>query len=346
MQVLVAPAGGHVVDRGRVVAAGQDDRHAQALRGRPDRRRRPPALDRHHQGPARPRRGPDDGFGRQAPARRGLALQPERGHAPGQRRRACRPPRPGPPTARPTGTNAGSPAISVEEHAGCPPRPRPATRSGAGPASAGCRGRRARCTTVASGAPRAPPATGPSWTLTSMNPSSVIEPSCVSWTIEPDVATGLRGSVGGVDHLERPDERLDRRLRLAALADRAQQVDHRGAALRAVARGRRDSVNVRRVSARRPSSPRASTTSSSSPASSTDRVEAAQRQPPAVTTGRQVVAAVDGPDRTTREPDADRCHVLHREARRGRRCRSSPRPPRSARRAATAARRRRGRRAS
>ena len=87
VQVLVAPAGGHVVDRGRVVAAGQDDRHAQALRGRPDRRRRPPARDRHHQRPAGPRRGPDDGLGRQAPARRGRALQPERGHAPGQRRR-------------------------------------------------------------------------------------------------------------------------------------------------------------------------------------------------------------------------------------------------------------------
>ena len=238
------------------MAAGQDDRHAQTLRGGPDRRRRPPARDRHHQRPAGPRRGPDDGLGRQAPARRGLALQPERG-------RRARPaaPRVSTTSARstdstPTGTNAGITGDLLEEHPVARPRPRPATPSGAGPASAGCRGRRAPATTVASGAPRAPPATGPSWTLTSMNPSSVIEPSCVSWTIEPDVTTGLRGSVGGVDHLERPDERLDRRLRLAALADRAREVDRprRGPARRS--RPPASTVNVRRVSARSPSSPR------------------------------------------------------------------------------------------
>ena len=73
-----------------------------------------------------------------------------------------------------------------------------------------------------------------------------------------------------------------------------------------------------------PSSPRASTTSSSSPAELDRRVEAAQGQAAAVAAGRQVVAAVDRPDGTTREPDADRRDVLHREARRGRRCRSSP----------------------
>ena len=112
MQVLVAPAGGHVLDRGRVVAAGQDDRHAQALRGGPDRRRGPPARDRHHQGPSRPRRGPDDRFGRQAPAR-ARPCPPARTR-PRARPAAprCRPPRPGPPTARPPGRTPGSPAIS------------------------------------------------------------------------------------------------------------------------------------------------------------------------------------------------------------------------------------------
>ena len=142
-------------------------------------------------GPAGPRRGPDDRFGRQAAARRGHALQPERG------RRAPASGAGGVDDLGPVDrqhADRDEPGIAgdlVEQHPVARARPRPAARSGAGPASAGCRGRRAPARRSPSGAPRAPPATGPSWTLTSMNPSSVIEPSCASWTIEPDVTTGL-----------------------------------------------------------------------------------------------------------------------------------------------------------
>ena len=144
MQVLVAPAGGHVLDRGRVVAAGQDDRHAQPLRGGADRA--PPSPS--------PRSGTISGRPVRAAARTiGSADRPLPGAAlpssqnaadpPGQRRR--RVDHLGP-IDRQDADRHESRVVGdlVERGSGCPARPRPATPSGGGPGNAGCRGRRAR----------------------------------------------------------------------------------------------------------------------------------------------------------------------------------------------------------
>ncbi len=75
--MLVAHAGGEILDRRVVVAADQDDRHAQALRGGADRGRGSPAGDRHDQRLAGSGRGLDERLGCQPAARCVASLKPE-----------------------------------------------------------------------------------------------------------------------------------------------------------------------------------------------------------------------------------------------------------------------------